>query len=57
VFATLGIQQAMRMRHIFICSLHSSTVFFHITSKWCDFQKKNAIKQKKVCCDFLYNFV
>jgi len=32
VFVALGIQHAMRMRHIVICVLPSSTVFFHITS-------------------------
>ena len=32
VFAVLGIQQAMRMRHIVIRSLSGSTVFFHIIS-------------------------
>jgi hypothetical protein len=32
VFIALGIQHAMRMRHIAICSLPRSTVFFHIIS-------------------------
>jgi len=32
VFVTLGIQHAMRMRHIAICVLHRSTIFFHIIS-------------------------
>jgi len=32
VFAALGIQQAMRMRHIVICSLSGSTIFFHVIS-------------------------
>ena len=30
VFVSLGIQQSMRMRHIIICGLHGSTIFFHI---------------------------
>jgi hypothetical protein len=30
VLVAVGIQHAMRMRHIFICGLLGSTVFFHI---------------------------
>ena len=30
VFVALGIQHAMRIRHIIICGLLRSTVFFHI---------------------------
>ena len=32
VFVALGIQHAMRMRHIANCGLSGSTVFFHIIS-------------------------
>ena len=32
VFLALGIQNAIRMRHIVICEMSGSTIFFHITS-------------------------
>jgi len=46
----------MRISHIFTCGLPSSTVFFHFTLKWHDFQKKTVTEQK-MCFDFLYIFV
>ena len=46
MFATLGVQHAIRTRHIVICGLPSSTLIFIITSKCWDFQKKIAIQQK-----------
>jgi hypothetical protein len=32
VFVALGIQHAMRMRHVVICVLPRSTILFHIIS-------------------------
>ena len=38
MFLALGIQDTMRVRHIVICVLSGSTIFFHIISR--DFRKK-----------------
>ena len=32
VFVVLGMQHSMRMRHIVICGVPGSTIFFHIIS-------------------------
>ena len=52
VFVALGIQRAMRMRHIAICGLPRSTIFFRIIYKWQDIQKKNYWTQNY---DFLFS--
>jgi len=40
VFVALIIQHAMRMRHIVICGLSVSTLFFTLSQKRHDFRKK-----------------
>jgi len=71
VAVALGIQHAMRMRHIVICALPRFTIFStlphklkdfralryfpHCLTNWKIFGKKKCFNKKK-CLDFLYNF-
>jgi hypothetical protein len=42
VFVAFGIQHAMHMRHIVICYLHGSAIFFDIISKTVRFSEKKS---------------
>jgi len=54
VFVALGIRREMRMRHIVICGLFSSILFFHNISQTTRFSTK-AYWTQNVCFDILYN--
>jgi hypothetical protein len=46
VFVTLGIQHAMRLRHIVICGLPGSKTFFQIISQTARFSEKRVVQSK-----------
>ena len=45
MFVTLGVHQAMRMNHIFICGLLRSTIFVHLISQKATFSKITYLTQ------------
>ena len=56
VFVDLGMEYAMRKRHIIICGLpRSNNTFPHYLTKGKILEKKKGAKHK-MCFDFLYNF-
>jgi hypothetical protein len=53
---TLGIQNAMRVRHVVICGLPGATLFFNFVSEQYDFRKE-VIENKMSVMIFPTTFV
>jgi len=54
----LGIQHAVRVRHVAVCGQHRYTIFSHIISQGARFSgKKNVIEHKMRVLIFSSNFI
>jgi len=56
IFVALGIQYAMRMRHIVNSGLPRSTKCFYLISSTTRFSGGGGAIDHKMCVEFLYNF-
>jgi len=57
VFVAVVFQHAMRLRHIVICGLHRSTIFFTFSHKRNNFEKKKLLNTKYVSITFIGRLV